>query len=299
MTINNGATSTPTANVTLALTALGGVSRMWISNNPSFATSTGTGWIPFQASYPWTLAGSGEQTVFAEFALASTTTSEGSVAASILVGSPSESLSSPSGTLSELLSLLTALRSLVIQLLASTNNRPLTIGSTGTDVWALQVFLEIDGAGPASAKLAAIGPTGTFGTITQAALAEYQTSQGITPAQGYFGPKTRAVILGGTPVPPTMTNTPTPATSSNPPFTKNLSYGMTDPEVSILQQFLARDPSVYPQGLVTGYYGTATQQAVQEFQLNQTLSIPSQDYGQVDAITRAKLNVLYVGGGMP
>jgi hypothetical protein len=87
------------------------------------------------------------------------------------------------------------LRSLVIQLLSlSDDGKPLTIGSAGTDVWALQTFLSIDGAGPASTKLASVGSTGTFGPITASALAEYQNSVGITPASGYFGPITSAYI---------------------------------------------------------------------------------------------------------
>lgn len=87
------------------------------------------------------------------------------------------------------------LRSLVVQLLAlSDNGKPLTLGSAGTDVWALQVFLSIDGAGPASTKLASVGPTGTFGPLTESALVEYQKNVGITPASGYFGPITGAYI---------------------------------------------------------------------------------------------------------
>jgi hypothetical protein len=87
------------------------------------------------------------------------------------------------------------IRSLVIQLLTlSDGGKPLTIGSAGTDVWALQAFLSIDGAGPASTKLASVGSTGDFGPITASALAEYQKSVGVTPASGYFGPITSAYI---------------------------------------------------------------------------------------------------------
>jgi peptidoglycan hydrolase-like protein with peptidoglycan-binding domain len=76
------------------------------------------------------------------------------------------------------------------------NNRSLTIGSKGTDVWALQVFLTVDGSGPQSAKLAAVGTTGYFGPLTARALTEFQAEVGITPALGYFGPKTRAYVYG-------------------------------------------------------------------------------------------------------
>ena len=40
----------------------------------------------------------------------------------------------------------------------------------------------------------------------------------------------------------------------------------TNGEVSKLQQFLAQDKAIYPEGLVTGYFGTLTQQAVQRWQ---------------------------------
>ena len=67
-------------------------------------------------------------------------------------------------------------------------NRDLTLGSTGADVTALQNWLIANGASiPA-------GATGYFGGQTQAALAKWQASVGITPAAGYFGPITRAKV---------------------------------------------------------------------------------------------------------
>ena len=36
----------------------------------------------------------------------------------------------------------------------------------------------------------------SFGTLTKAALAWFQAVAGITPAAGYFGPKTRAYVIG-------------------------------------------------------------------------------------------------------
>ena len=37
-------------------------------------------------------------------------------------------------------------------------------------------------------------PTGYFGALTQKALAAFQSANGISPAAGYFGPKTRAFV---------------------------------------------------------------------------------------------------------
>ena len=73
--------------------------------------------------------------------------------------------------------------------------RDLTLGSTGADVKALQVFLNTKGF-----TVAQIGPgskgqeTSFFGPATMRALAQFQATRGIFPAQGYFGPKTRAAV---------------------------------------------------------------------------------------------------------
>lgn len=65
----------------------------------------------------------------------------------------------------------------------------LSYGSTGADVNALQQML-ID-----AGLLAIPAPTGWFGPMTRAALAQWQAAHGVAPAVGYFGPITRAAIL--------------------------------------------------------------------------------------------------------
>ena len=71
----------------------------------------------------------------------------------------------------------------------------LTIGSLGSEVKALQEFLNARGY-----TIAASGPgspgneTTRFGALTKAALAKYQKAKGITPAVGYFGPMTRTAV---------------------------------------------------------------------------------------------------------
>ncbi|MEN9405399.1 MAG: hypothetical protein RLY47_358 [Candidatus Parcubacteria bacterium] len=72
-----------------------------------------------------------------------------------------------------------------------TYTRDLDIGSSGSDVTALQAALIQQKKGPQAQALAANGATGFFGSLTQAALAEFQASVGIFPATGYFGPVTR------------------------------------------------------------------------------------------------------------
>jgi len=78
---------------------------------------------------------------------------------------------------------------------STTFTRDLTLGSTGEDVKALQVFLNSKGYTVATTGAGAPGMESTyFGTRTQAALAAYQAANGIAPAAGYFGPKTRAAV---------------------------------------------------------------------------------------------------------
>jgi|GEM_PF-4657413 len=91
------------------------------------------------------------------------------------------------------------LRAILASLLGSsttTYTRDLDLNSEGSDVTALQLFLIAQNKGPKAQALAVVGATGFFGPLTQAALAEYQASVGITPASGYFGPITRAYING-------------------------------------------------------------------------------------------------------
>ncbi len=66
----------------------------------------------------------------------------------------------------------------------------LTIGSTGSEVTALQQWLVQKGYLTMPAGVA----YGYFGTLTQSALAKYQAEAGISPAAGYFGPITRAKV---------------------------------------------------------------------------------------------------------
>lgn len=47
---------------------------------------------------------------------------------------------------------------------------------------------------------------------------------------------------------------------------RQLSQGMTGDDVKALQAALTADPNIYPEGLITGYYGSLTVQAVKRFQ---------------------------------
>jgi peptidoglycan hydrolase-like protein with peptidoglycan-binding domain len=67
-----------------------------------------------------------------------------------------------------------------------------------------------------------------------------------------------------------------------------LPFGSVGPQVRELQRLLAQDPSIYPEGLVTGWYGPLTITAVQRFQLRE--GIPPA--GIVDTATQEKLDEL-------
>jgi peptidoglycan hydrolase-like protein with peptidoglycan-binding domain len=75
------------------------------------------------------------------------------------------------------------------------------------------------------------------------------------------------------------------------PTNQLLGPGSSGSGVSMLQEFLAADPSVYPQALVTGYYGSLTISAVQAFQVKNNI-VSSGDpsttgYGRVGPHTLA------------
>ncbi len=95
---------------------------------------------------------------------------------------------------------------------SSPNNfiRDLTVGSQGEDVEALQQFLKEQGFFDR-------GITDYFGPVTKNSLIQFQKQAGISPASGYFGPKTREYINSLEPAAPT--------TPANP----NLSLTEADP----------------------------------------------------------------------
>jgi uncharacterized protein with FMN-binding domain len=69
---------------------------------------------------------------------------------------------------------------------------PITVGATGTQVVALQSFLITNNYLTVVSK-----PTGYFGTYTRAALIEFQTANGVTPASGELDNATLALINNG------------------------------------------------------------------------------------------------------
>ena len=67
---------------------------------------------------------------------------------------------------------------------------------------------------------------------------------------------------------------------------RQLQLGMRGGDVSDLQAFLATDVTIYPQGLVTGYFGFLTKAAVSNFQVRNGIA----NVGRVGPQTMAAIN---------
>lgn len=81
-----------------------------------------------------------------------------------------------------------------------------------------------------------------------------------------------------------------------PELTYTLRFGsrdtLTNGQVSRLQQFLAADETIYPEGLVTGYFGRLTEVAVKRWQEKFGVYYERQITGIVGSLTRAKMQEL-------
>ena len=192
--------------------------------------------------------------------------------------------------------------------------RPLSLGSVGNDVRAIQQLLALD---------TTIYPDGTasgyYGPLTQAAVQRFQTKYGIvssgsaaTTGYGAVGPRTVQKIIevfgGKTTASSLPTTSSTPASTSASPawggsFTRNLYRGLTGSDVYYLQKILNRTAAtrVAPSG--TGspgnestYYGALTELAVKKLQVQYGIvssgNPNTTGYGAIGPRTRAILNSL-------
>ncbi|MFH0806184.1 MAG: Ig-like domain-containing protein [Candidatus Brennerbacteria bacterium] len=180
--------------------------------------------------------------------------------------------------------------------------QPLVRGMQGDSVRQLQLFLSQDKA---------LYPQGTvngvFGPATERAVKNFQcrfnlvcegTAQ--TSGWGKLNEKTIAKLnellargtFAGAP-----SSSPSPSTKSVMSG-GNLSRGSQGNEVRALQEFLAKDKETYPQGIVNGTYGPATERAVKKFQCKNNIicagSRGTTGWGAVGPRTRVKLNELMV-----
>lgn len=91
-----------------------------------------------------------------------------------------------------------------------------------------------------------------------------------------------------TPVSTPKPTTPTVNTTATAKITFSLAKGMENNQVLRLQQILTRYPDIYPEGLITGYFGSATERAAKRFQKRNGL----EQTGAIGPKTRALLNTL-------
>jgi peptidoglycan hydrolase-like protein with peptidoglycan-binding domain len=90
----------------------------------------------------------------------------------------------------------------------------------------------------------------------------------------------------------TLLVAPSLAFAAFTPITSQLDQGQRGTNVTNLQTFLAANAAVYPQGLVTGYYGPLTTNAVKAFQSLYGIST----VGRVGPQTIAKINEVISSG---
>lgn len=90
------------------------------------------------------------------------------------------------------------------------------------------------------------------------------------------------------------------AVKSQITFTRTLRRGLSGKDVEGVQAYLAQFPDIYPEGLVTGYFGILTEKAIQRFQKKNDIvssgTPASTGYGQAGPKTRSKINELITEG---
>src|SRR3989344_500146 len=107
-------------------------------------------------------------------------------------------------------------------------------------------------------------------------------------------------------VPAPVPGAPVVDSSACPLIGRILYIGSTGDDVSRLQSFLARDASIYPERLVSGYYGPLTEAAVKRWQVKYNIvssgTAATTGYGQVGPRTAAAMSLqcsTMSGGGAP
>ncbi len=176
-------------------------------------------------------------------------------------------------------------------------------GSSSPETYALQAALHsIDlyptyaTTTPENARIAlptltACPIDGVMGPCTVNAIEQFQISNG-WQTTGTLGPKTVAALNARfAPAPLASSgNAQTRCTALVHELSKGTADADTGGEVSRLQSILAQDPAVYPEGLVTGYYGEATQRAVERFQEKHEIAQEgAAGFGLIGPKTRAAL----------
>ena len=97
-------------------------------------------------------------------------------------------------------------------------------------------------------------------------------------------------------VPATIPSSPV-AQIVSPVFNKTLKYGITSDDVKRLQQLFAQDLEIYPEGIISGWFGALTRTAVKKFQCKYNIVCSGNEnttgYGLVGPKTRLKLTEVF------
>lgn len=119
----------------------------------------------------------------------------------------------------------------------------------------------------------------------------------VAPAQTIIATSSTTTVAASIPTGSIVTAVEVPTSKSSgyaphAPFTQSLYKGSRGTAVRLLQQFLAQDPDIYPEGTISGYFGLATQAAVERFQDKYGIAhFGTAGYGTVGPKTRAVLNM--------
>ena len=183
-----------------------------------------------------------------------------------------------------------------------TLTRSLALGSTGADIKLLQQYLNTNGFIIAQSGPGSPGNESTyFGSLTVKAIQRFQAQNGIvtsgspeTTGYGAVGPKTRGVFAKSTmKTSCDVSVLPKPKVTTAISLFGPFSVGITSPQVTLLQQLLAKDTNIYPEGLMTGFYGPLTVKAVQRFQTKYNIltsgSPDTTGYGLAGPRTRERI----------
>jgi peptidoglycan hydrolase-like protein with peptidoglycan-binding domain len=162
-----------------------------------------------------------------------------------------------------------------------TFTRSLEVGSTGSDVKMLQQFLNQNGFIVATVGAGSPGSeTEVFGPATRSALIRFQTTHGIVPALGYFGPVTQAFIAAYSPATSLPSSSGADNTNSSTAETgatsRNLEQGMSGSDVVLLQETLIKRGYSIGAG-ATGYFGQQTKDALIKYQIDKGI-VPALGY---------------------
>ncbi len=185
-----------------------------------------------------------------------------------------------------------------------TLTRDLSVGSQGDDVRQLQEWLAKDPALYPGGKV-----TGYYGAGTREAIRRFQAKYSLSPV-GRVGPQTRAkltellsgsgseiVVPSGQPTVPVATPPVSAGVGTSLALGRNIDDGFQGDDVRALQKYLAADSTLYPEGLISGYFGPKTRKAVGRFQEKYGIAkVGDIAYGYVGAKTRAKLLEVSSGG---